>query len=162
DPALGKGYGEALILDHFIDNVLSGEHGYERVVKCNGRLFVENAEAIVAHLRADTDVACALDGALTWADSRFLVARAATFASLLHGLAGEIDERRGVYLEHVLMRRIAAAIGAGARWRPLPAVPRYSGTGATGDRPYDGVRERARWILHSALRTLRYRPRSPV
>jgi hypothetical protein len=161
-PELGKGFGEALIVDHFVDTSFRDDHRHDLVVKCTGRLFVSNIRAIVSGIAPDTDLACALDGALTWADSRLVIGRQAPFARYLSGLRSEIDESRGAYLEHALMRRVARAIGDGCRWRPFPELPRYVGRSATTGRRLDSPRERARWIVHGALRTLRYRPRSPL
>ncbi|MBA3364402.1 MAG: hypothetical protein H0U03_01265 [Actinobacteria bacterium] len=159
---LGKGPGEAAIIDHAIETVLADRAGSDLVVKCTGRLFVRNLRSLLPPATETPDLMCALDGRLTQADSRLFIARAETFVEHLAGMGEAVDEPRGIYFEHVLCRRVLRAIAGGCAWSPFPAVPRYSGWSATRGSSYDRAAGMARWTLHSALRTLRYRPRSPL
>ena len=159
---LGKGFGEARIIDHAIASVVASDGRHDAVVKCTGRLFVRNARSLLPRRAVDADIMCLLDGALTQADSRFFIARAEVLATSFAGMGPEVDEAAGIYLEHVLCRRVLRAIGEGRTWKPLPARPLYSGWSATHDRRYDSIPMLGRWLLHRPLRRLRYRPRSPL
>lgn len=158
----GKGFGEAAILDRAIAEDLGARPPGTLVVKCTGRLHVSNLDRALLRPGARAEIACALDGRLTQADSRFFLARAGVFAARFTDMGEEVDEPAGILLEHVLCRRVLGAVAAGVAWEPLGAVPRFSGWSATHARSYGGASRLARWAAHSALRTLRYRPRAPL
>lgn len=148
---LGKGVGEAMIVDHVIQSELP-ERDVDFVVKCTGRLFVKNCLPALRRLGQDVDLMCALDAQLRFADSRFFVARKEVFSTRLAGLGPEIDDSRHVYFEHALLRRALGAVADGARWVPFPSPLLFVGRSATDGTKYDGPREQIEWIARAGLR----------
>jgi hypothetical protein len=132
---LGKGYGEAKILEH-VFSADPSVGNYDYCVKCTGRIFVSNATRVLRILESAPDI-CSLPMSKRGAfvDSRFFVARPKAFRLLLDGLAESINDTAGIYFEHALAAKISEAIRSGKRWTPFHTLPYYIGvSGSTGER----------------------------
>lgn len=157
---LGKGAGEATIIDQFIENVLPARDA-DFVAKCTGRLFVRNASSLLAQAKPGVDALCALDQRLRFADSRFFVLRKQVFARF-HGLAEEIDERENRYLEHAFAKRLFRELAGGALWEPFRMLPLYVGRSGTDGTRYDGPRELGEWAVRSVVRAAARKSRMQI
>jgi hypothetical protein len=129
--ARGKGYAELLIIAAALARSRLIEAS-ARIVKCTGRLRVQNALRVLAAVSgSEFDVMCTLKRRGRFADSRLFVATPAFVLEHLIPRADLIDDSHGIYLEHVLARAVRSAVGAGGRWRPFPTRPRIEGISGT-------------------------------
>ena len=139
DPARGKGYGELGIIAAALAGsaiIAAGGSGAV-VVKGTGRYVQANPRTLAALAARGLDgcaVVCDLRGNLSHADSRVFAATAGFLVGHLLPQRVVVDDRKYVFFEHVLARAVHTAMGAGASWRPLPAVPRIVGIGGTDNR----------------------------
>lgn len=129
----GKGAIEASAMD---DLMCSGAvPDNTTVFKATGRLTIANAtrllrpvsvETVVARRRAD----------YSWVDTRFIGFRPHTWRSTFSGMAKEVDDARGVYVEHIAGYRLLRGISTHeVQWRPFEERPRFAGSsGTTGER----------------------------
>lgn len=127
----GKGHGELDILRQWLERC----QGQECVVlKATGRLSLQNARQLILSLSGcKEDVRCELRRNLATSDSRIFFASASFLRDFLVPRIKEVDDRRGVYFEHVLARAVHSALAEGRKWAPLPVRPRLRGrSGTTG------------------------------
>jgi hypothetical protein len=102
------------------------------LLKCTGRLRVQNSPRILRQIATDQfDVMCTLKRRRRFADSRLFAATPAFIREQLIPRANEIDDRTGVYLEHVLARAVRGAVAEGQIWRPFSTLPRIAGISGT-------------------------------
>jgi hypothetical protein len=153
----GKGFGEIGIIAHALEHSATVANA-DLVLKVTGRLFVRNAEALIARLtREKGDVFCDLRQNLEVSDSRVFCATPAFLARYLVPSAEEIDDHVGRSFEVVLARAVHRAIGDGCGWGLLPMAPDLVGIAATADQPYPSSRfghsKRAlfRWLKQRVL-----------
>jgi hypothetical protein len=134
DPVLGKGFGEVGIIEHAlgVSPLLSNA---SMILKATGRYIVRNA-ALLADQAAigEADIICDLREYLTMADCRWFAATPEFFRRHLIPRRAACDDRRGVFLEHVLAQATHSALAAGLSWRLPHAAPTIDGVGETNNR----------------------------
>ncbi|MGN7190383.1 hypothetical protein [Curtobacterium sp. MCBA15_004] len=115
------------------------ECGEDRTVyKATGRLVLANAARLVRRLEPH-EVAVRMTVDRSFADTRFLGASVAVWRDVLLADVGHIDERAGVFLEHVVAGSVARASAIGvvdiARF---PERPVFAGQSGSTGKVYDG------------------------
>jgi hypothetical protein len=145
----GKGAAEALIVRGALDQ-LELANG-SRVVKATGRLRLSNPRSSLRALPHSAFVRISLDDALGQADTRCFAARLDVITALLDGIEDEIDDDRGVYIEHAAYRRLRHSIDAGeAVFDRFPREPRIRGVSGTSNQRYVAGPDTMRFRLSSA------------
>jgi hypothetical protein len=99
----GKGAVEARAMDDYFDQAeLRSEMTF---YKCTGRLWVRNARRLLQPLRMDEiAVRRRIDG--LWADTRFFGTTCGVWRRHFTGMAEQVCDQDGFYLEHVIARRL--------------------------------------------------------
>ncbi|WP_147423995.1 hypothetical protein [Microbacterium sp. AG1240] len=102
----GKGSAEFEVVERY----LSGLRGkYQTIYKVTGRLALEDAARLVVPLRdEEVRARAALDR--SYVDTRLVGAGRSAWQFLLEDMVADIDDMRGVYVEHVLAARIATGL----------------------------------------------------
>lgn len=139
--ARGKGAIEAAAIQHVLEPRDEPVDGSATLYKATGRLRLLNAGACLELLApATVRVRMALDR--TYADTRLLGARASVWRTCLEGMAEEVDDDAGVFLEHVVASRIAsrAALSTIAVSR-FPVRPVLAGESGTSGARYSPLRQ---------------------
>lgn len=155
----GKGASESLMIDQAIRAI--DAEPTEWIAKSTGRLFVRNMPRALP-LR-DENLSLVMRGTLGggYVDSRLLIARGETWATDLKDMTHEVDEQEGVFLEHVIARRVIEGERSRAlivgRFRRAPQFVGVSGT--TGQR-YDGATTLRRLLVSPLEHSLRLIPRN--
>lgn len=146
EAGVGKGVGEAVLIDEAFTDTTLGLVKYPMVFKCTGRLVIKN------WIRASADVRLGLRasvrGDLRWMDSRSWGAPGSIWARYFVGMSSHIDESAGKYLEHVVLERCLTALGDGEPFDPWPRLPRFVGTSGSYGSSYDRVDARLKRTLH--------------
>lgn len=145
----GKGVGEAGLLDDFARCELA--QSCEWIFKCTGRLYVDNFEKCLPSLDGD-GVCAAIVPALNHMDSRFFGASRGVFHEYFTDMGAEIEEREGIFFEHVAARRMLASLGAGHAFRPFETLPYVIGRSASLDASYHGRGVRLKTALRQQVR----------
>lgn len=147
--ARGKGAVEAVALDRALAEVDEGT-----VYKCTGRLWVANAERLVVPLAPDAArIRRTLDR--TWVDGRFLGASTAVWRRALTGMAPEVDDGDGRYLEHVMADRLAReGVLHGTSLERFPARPAFVGRSGSTGVDYRSPAQRLKGLALSPLEAL--------
>jgi hypothetical protein len=130
---LGKGFGEAINLEHVLEHSRLLASGDVVVLRSNGRNVVENADVFLDALDPPTDVVCDLQQSLTWADGRVLGGTVDFFRSYVRPQARAVDDSAGYYFEHALARAIHGAMADGLLWSPFPEPPVIRGFSGTSN-----------------------------
>jgi hypothetical protein len=147
DSRLGKGYGEALLLQQ----IASTGIGSKYALKCTGRLGVANIRSLLSTLDSRPDIVIRLTQDFTYADSRLFVISSKLLSNLTSNLESEVNDGRGAYLEHALARRVLRLAAEGAHVRSWTVLPRFVGrSGSTGQR-YDSLGSRLLWPSKALL-----------
>jgi len=147
---LGKGYGEAIIIDYAIKHsklIKSSEY----VIKVTGRYFVKNIKKMVDILSTENDIYVMADlkKNLSWADSRIFAFRSSFVVEYLSKYQNILNDSEGFYLEHALARAVCHAISHGYKWVPLPSKPIIVGCSGTSDTAYKV--SKVRWLASEAI-----------
>lgn len=151
--AKGKGNAEGRIIERIAEYLEERAHSGV-VAKCTGRLWVSNFEACLKDLRSPGHFfRLTIRRNLDLADSRFFICDGTTWRKYLREIDKEVDERSGVFLEHILARRAMQAIGDGVTFRPFPRLPRIQGVSATTGHNYTRGLPHLRRELHDRLRS---------
>jgi hypothetical protein len=138
----GKGVGEALMLAR-LRELLDAEPSYSMVAKVTGRLVVRRARRIFTAPTADVPwIRCRLKASLVMADSRLLLCSSGYWSKHLCDMAPDVREDEGVFLEHVLAKRILAAASDGDRWYGFDRPARIVGVSGSTGAVYRGRRLR--------------------
>lgn len=130
DKTLGKGYGEALIIDYAINHSNFIAH-CNSVIKITGRLLVKNINYIINDSKlfnkAEVIASYACPGFL---DSRVFIATKPFFITRFLPNVSKLNDSNGFYFEHLLEECTKQCI-----WRPflfeLPCISGISGTNGT-------------------------------
>jgi hypothetical protein len=127
---LGKGYGETLNFQHALDNseILSED---DRLIRSNGRYYVENMHVFFEALQPPTEVLVDLRQYLSYADATLLGGTVDFFRRYICPYGREVNDSMGHYMEHATARAVHRALADGLVWRPFPEPPSvvgYSGT----------------------------------
>lgn len=149
----GKGYGEAVILEHVAESIDTHTNA-EYIVKCTGRLFVRNIAQLIRCLDSRPDLVVKPTRDLRYADSRLFAVRRVALGSLLDGFKESVSDPEGVFFEHVLARQALRFAEQGKRVTTWPAPILYTGKSASTGRRYDSMASRLMWpvrlVLHRA------------
>ena len=147
---LGKGYGEAMIIDYAIKHSKLIKNS-DYIIKVTGRYFIKNIEKMVSTLSRDNDVYVMADlkKNLTWADSSVFAFKPSFFIEYLSKFHNLLNDSKGFYFEHALSRAILCAISDGHKRIPLPSKPIIIGYSGTSDTAYKV--SKVRWLASEAI-----------
>ncbi|MCA5924722.1 MULTISPECIES: hypothetical protein [Curtobacterium] len=135
DASRGKGRLEADAIACGIAVVEQDSGPDQSIYKSTGRLVLRNARRLVHPIPLDTvRVRMTLDR--SFADTRFVGARAHAWRTILLADAAAVDEEAGIYFEHVLAGAVArSAALQQIRIERFPERPHFVGqSGSTGRR----------------------------
>jgi len=155
DRSLGKGYGEALILEHALENS-AVIRSSDLIVKITGRLKVTNVMALIkqAYNIHNLDILANLREMLSYADSRCFIGSPAFFEELIAHKA-EINDTEKVNFEHILLKTIHIRMDAGHRFDLSKYFIRYKGmSGTSGTTLQHGF---LYWFFKNLKYMMRYR-----
>jgi hypothetical protein len=137
-----KGVGEALMLDAAVFALCATLGSEIDIVKVTGRLRVSNLPRVLRN-SAEPFFAAQVRRDLTMVDSRLLQFQPTVWAQKFSGLAADVNESKGRWLEHALVPRLATMQFEGVgRWLPFASVPFFCGTAGSGGARYDTLRSR--------------------
>lgn len=125
----GKGYGEALIIEHALNNSKMISNN-SIVVKITGRLIVENiVKVLKCHfpLQSRNTIICSFNSDLTFPDSRLFIAPTSFLNKFLLDKE-RIDDKKNIYFEHILAQTILKANIPYAPFWEEPVIIGISGT----------------------------------
>ncbi|HOY70138.1 MAG TPA: hypothetical protein PL131_09600 [Methylotenera sp.] len=150
---LGKGAGEAEMFDRCInENLISS---YDYVIKCTGRLHVKNADELLKQIiQNNDDMAISIRGKLDFVDTRFFIIKGALFKTYLLNLGQEVDDSRGIYLEHIVLKRAFKAFSDGHKWGQFSALPRYIGVGGSDGKHHSSLLGAFRYFIKNSIHKL--------
>lgn len=138
--AQGKGAVEAAALDYALS--VSALDPGATVAKVTGRLIVRNASQLLDPI-AENAVRARRTLDRKYCDSRFFVASAGFWKDHLWGMAEEVKDCEGRYLEHALAHRLNnAEYLSGARVEKFPRRPLFIGTSGTNGKRYGSMVDR--------------------
>ena len=141
--ARGKGAIEAAAIEYVIDLCRGSLSDSATLYKCTGRLKLINYRACLGVL--DPGAVCArMTIDRSYADTRLIGASIDVWRDSLRGMAEEVDDANGVFLEHVVASRIAR--GVALRRVTLTRFaerPIFEGSSGTSGSRYSPRREEA-------------------
>lgn len=125
----GKGYGEAEIIEHTLNNSRFIDDN-SIVIKITGRLIISNINRISKSLKKHSDfVSCQFHSDLKFADSR-LICATTTFYLYFLKYKDQINDHDGIYFEHILS---SSVLNTNIRYIPFSEEPMIIGkSGSTG------------------------------
>ncbi|MFF1382219.1 hypothetical protein ACFVWT_01500 [Arthrobacter sp. NPDC058288] len=135
----GKGAVESAALDAAI--LACGLPDSSTVHKVTGRLTLRNAERLVAPLDNGARVRRTLDR--TYCDTRFFSTNVKFWQTHLSGMANEVADDSGRYLEHVMAHRLMKAEYGGTAVQRFPERPMLLGVSGTTGKSYGTLWQRA-------------------
>ncbi|MDP3920781.1 MAG: glycosyltransferase [Candidatus Omnitrophota bacterium] len=137
DSSRGKGYCELGLIRYALEHSkLMCETDY--FAKANGRIFVENIEAIARRLPAQFDCVASFKKNLCVVLSHFILFRKHSYLTHIQPAALRfVDDTQRKYLEEGFAKAILSGISHDMRWYPFPAEPRVSGILATKSKRYE-------------------------
>ena len=163
DPALGKGYGEMLCLEHCLQHsALLAEAS--RFLKVTGRYTIANVSALLHFIdaRQDADVICDMRRNLTWADSRAFAGTPDFLRRYFCPMIDELNDSTDSTFEHVLARAAHLAMAYRGLWVPPPFPLQIQGISASRGSVWQaGLTEKLKSRVRQALlaKTLSSGPR---
>ncbi len=153
-----KGAAEAALLDDTIERLTrraGGPAAQDLMVKITGRLWVSNAAKVLppVHHGRQVFVRRTLDG--SYVDTRLLAATVSVWRHELAGMADQVEEPTGVFLEHIVAARLARGAATGAlSVAGFNRRPRFRGVSGTSGSRYGGLVERARVAVGAPVEAL--------
>ena len=152
----GKGYGEIEMLRYAFDTIPE-LRDYRYIVKVSGRYRVKNGDKVIERIRQmSADLICDIHANLTYGDTRTVAFKPQIALAHLIPYQDELDETRGVIIEHLMARCLHRTLLAGGSWAPLPCTPICDGISGSWNTPQrdtllyrikqDIKRKLARWI----------------
>lgn len=153
----GKGYGEMMLIEDAF-KLSSRLRDADLVAKCTGRLTLRNYAKVVRGVVSDqADIHCTLKSNLSFADSRFFIARPAFFQRHLVPRKETLSDKDGFFFEHALACAATASVAAGEKWRFFRHLPYIAGVSGTfGVKMTDGFWTRKVKTLYHAIRLFVY------
>lgn len=137
DKALGKGYGEMLILKHAFEFSNFIRRG-SSFCKITGRYKILNIRRILqSYTKSDCNVMIDLPKRLKYADARIFIADRSFFINFLFKQGDLINDSKGVYFEHVLNKAVLHSIMEDGSYLPLKYRPRIMGQSGTDSYYYN-------------------------
>jgi hypothetical protein len=154
----GKGYGEIEMLRYAFETFPELSN-YKYIMKVSGRYVVKNGSDIVDRIRRMTaDLICDMHWHLTYGDIQVAAFRPHVALTHLIPFQEEIDDTRGVFIEHVMARCVHRTLVAGGSWAPLPCTPYRYGVSGTWNTPErDSVSRRVKQDIKRKLAAWVYR-----
>jgi hypothetical protein len=152
----GKGYGEIEMLRYAFDR-LPDLRDYRYIIKVSGRYQVKNGLRIIREIqRMSDDLTCDIHANLTYGDTRTVAFKPEIAIAHLIPYRDELDENRGIVIEHLMAKCLHRTLLGGGSWAPLPCTPICDGISGTWNTPQrdtliyrlkqDTKRKFARWI----------------
>lgn len=129
--AQGKGCVEAAAIDYALTAASLPVEDKSTFYKATGRLIVQNAHSLLSHLSGNTVmVRRSLDR--KYCDTRFFGTTVGLWKEQLLGMADEVYDNQGRYIEHVLAHRLSNSeyhrTAAVVRFPQRPRIAGQSGT----------------------------------
>jgi hypothetical protein len=135
----GKGHGEIEMLRYAFD-VMPELKDYRYIIKVSGRYRIANSLEIIRRIREmSADLICDIHANLTYGDTKTVAFRPHVALSHLIPYQEELDEARGVIIEHLMARCLHRTLLAGGSWAPLPCTPICDGISGTWNAPQRGT-----------------------
>lgn len=130
----GKGFGEGQIVDRALNNsaLISQAGGF---IKCTSRLWVENFHSCMRFFNGKAGFDYQGRHQPTLIDTRFYAVRVSFYDRYLRDAHEEVDEKRGLNLEHVFQRRLLPLPPSDYLFRVAPLIYGVSGSMGTEYRP---------------------------
>lgn len=153
----GKGYGEIDMLKHAFSE-FPEINEYRYILKASGRYQCHNSAKVVASIsEMSVDIICDIHNYLTWADT--ITAAFAPQVAVEHLIPyqGELDDNKGVFLEHLMARCVHRTIISGCTWAPLPCEPLIFGISGTTNDPALSFYTRAKLAVKRKISAWIYR-----
>lgn len=154
-PTKGKSFGEALILQHVIDQ-LRDTSPETRIIKATGRLRVPNSAKVLRAIAAsNADVVCAMSSrALDYSECRLFAASIGFLTDYFLPLVDAMDETAQPMMnfERVLGRAVLRAVADGRQWSPLEPTPIFLGRAGTTNERYLNLRYPAKELFRAIRR----------
>lgn len=152
----GKGYGELEMLRHAFE-MMPEINNYRYIVKVSGRYLLKNANLLIDRIRKmSVDLICDIHVNLTYGDTRTVAFTPQTALTHLIPYQEELDELRGITIEHLMAKCLHRTVLAGGKWTPLPCTPICDGISGSWNTPQrttplylfkQGVKRKlAKWI----------------
>jgi hypothetical protein len=133
NPALGKGYGEGLIIEHAINNSIILKRN-SVFAKVTGRLYIKNLSSIIAGIPQGAHVGAYMKANLLEVVLQSIVFDIETYKKHFMELYKEVNDTEGIYLEKLVARKIIELIPKGLRYQPFCAMPYLVGYTATDNK----------------------------
>lgn len=149
---LGKGFGETLNFEHVIRNstILSPD---DRLIRNNGRYYVENMGAFFEALQPPTEILSELRQYLSYADATLLGGTVDFIERYVCPYGRQVNDSKGYYFEHALARAVHRALADGLVWRPFPEPPLVRGfSGTSNENKTESFLVRSRQSLKHRVR----------
>ncbi len=143
---LGKGYGEAGIINYFLNNFKKLQD-YDYIVKVTGRLFVRNFKQLISVINLNPDISGIINKNLNYADSRIFLARPEIFQKYFFKMEDEINDSVGIFFEHVLARRIIKALAYKYRFEVFPELPHIIGINGTSGKKINNLKGEIKYSI---------------
>jgi hypothetical protein len=131
----GKGKGEAEILEYAFTNS-NIINKCENIIKITGRYKVKRFSQQIKDLRNDT-IYVNLTKNLSYADSRFFIMNSKFYLDYLSKIFDRINEKTGVFMEHILLSSTLKYIADYNNWCLLKKYPVYIGVYGTDNVIYN-------------------------
>lgn len=158
DRSLGKGYGEALILKHAIENSkFVGE--CSRIVKITGRHLCLNINKVISRCQANDTVYAMLesDSAGMECDSRIFISPIKFLNNYFLPRAGELNDSKHYYFEHLLYDASREWRKDGGKlkdiWFPIEIQGQ---SGSTGEVYVPNIKRKITFFIHYFCHKLGY------
>jgi hypothetical protein len=131
----GKGYGEIEMLRYAFTS-LPDLRDYRYILKVSGRYQAKNGIELIDRIRKmSADLICDIHANLTYGDTRTVAFTPSVALTHLLPYQEELDESRGVIIEHLMARCLHRTLLAGGRWAPLPCTPICEGISGSWNTP---------------------------
>lgn len=152
----GKGYGEIEMLRYSFETMPELKD-YRYIIKVSGRYRIVNSIEIIRRIREmSADLICDIHANLSYGDTKTVAFTPHVALSHLIPYQNELDEARGVIIEHLMARCLHRTLLAGGSWAPLPCTPISDGISGSWNAPQrdtpshrikQGIKRRlAQWI----------------
>jgi hypothetical protein len=127
----GKGHGELEILKYAFEQ-MPELSGYRYILKVSGRYRYRHIARLLRSVSASSaDILCDMIVNLIAAETATVAFKPDIASKYLIPYQGELDDRQGVFIEHLMARCVHRALLDGRSWSPFPCTPvreGYSGT----------------------------------
>jgi hypothetical protein len=129
--ALGKGYGEMVILEHALKHSLFIKR-CASICKITGRYKILNIKPLLEfYAQEQPELMVLLAQRLNYSDSRLFFATPSFYKEVLLKYKERVDDSKGEYFEHALCKAVLEAINSGYSYLPFKYKLRISGQSGT-------------------------------